>query len=398
MGGFFPGLLGDLLKMLHTDAPFPYELALQLAQSVTAGSSEEHNVEPLERIRVEELTRLAELHVADVTGMTTTMGGRPLSVVATSRADWARRSLEQWRGLLEKVGEALLPAHEPGELTAEDGADTEDDEMANFFAKWASAVAPAMVAMQFGSLIGHLAGRTLGQYELPLPGVGSEIAVVPANELQFSQDWSLPSDDVTLYFRVRDVATHAILCRPHVAQRLEDLLVEHAKGFHPDPSALEAKMNDAALGGSTDVDALMRLFGDPSALGELVDTPELRRTRAELRALGASIAGYVEWVCDTVAARATSSADALREALRRRRLTPSDEERSTDALFGLLTGQQAVDLGQRFVRGVLDRSGESDLAKLWVVEANLPTPAELDAPGLWMERVNLPPMSDETPS
>jgi len=390
MGGFFPGLLGDLLKMLHTDGPFPFELALQLAQSVTAGSGEERNVEPLDRIRVEELTRLAELQVADVTGMTTTVGGRPLSIVATTRPDWARRSLEGWRGLLEQVGTGLLPEADTGETLNED--DDADEEMAAFFAKWATAVAPAMIAMQFGSLVGHLATRTLGQYELPLPLGGSEIAVVPANELAFAEDWSLAPEDVTLFLRVRDVATHAVLCRPHVARRLEQLLVEHARGFHPDPSALEEKMNDAALGGSADVDGLMRLFGDPSALGELVDTPELRRTRAQLRALGASIAGYVEWVADTVAARATGSADALREAMRRRRVTPTDEERSADALFGLLTGQQAVDLGQRFVRGVLERGGEADLAKLWVVEANIPTPAELDAPGLWIERVNLPPL------
>ena len=140
----------------------------------------------------------------------------------------------------------------------------------------------------------------------------------------------------------------------------------------------------------------MRLFGDPSALGELVDTPDLLRTRAELRALGATLAGYIEWVVDTVAVRATASGPSMHEAMRRRRVESNDDERSADALFGLLTGQQAVDLGQKFVHGILDRGGGADLAKLWVVEANLPTPAELDAPGLWMERVNLPEL-DEPP-
>ena len=82
MGGFFPGMLGDLLKMLRTDAPFPYELSLQLAQSVTTGAGGESNVDPLDRIRIEQLTRLAELQVADVTGMTTTPSGRPMAVVA----------------------------------------------------------------------------------------------------------------------------------------------------------------------------------------------------------------------------------------------------------------------------------------------------------------------------
>jgi uncharacterized protein (DUF2342 family) len=42
------------------------------------------------------------------------------------------------------------------------------------------------------------------------------------------------------------------------------------------------------------------------------------------------------------------------------------------------------------VRGVIERGGDVELAKLWTVEENLPTPAEVDAPGLWIARVNLP--------
>ena len=41
------------------------------------------------------------------------------------------------------------------------------------------------------------------------------------------------------------------------------------------------------------------------------------------------------------------------------------------------------------VQGVLERSGELDLARLWVDEEHLPTPAEVEAPGLWLARINL---------
>ena len=33
---------------------------------------------------------------------------------------------------------------------------------------------------------------------------------------------------------------------------------------------------------------------------------------------------------------------------------------------------------------------EEGLARLWSDERNLPTPAELDAPGLWLARIDLP--------
>ena len=40
--------------------------------------------------------------------------------------------------------------------------------------------------------------------------------------------------------------------------------------------------------------------------------------------------------------------------------------------------------------GVVERAGEESLARLWEPVRNLPTPAEVDAPGLWLERIDLP--------
>ena len=244
--------------------------------------------------------------------------------------------------------------------------------------------------MQVGSVVGHLARRTLGQYELPLPRrAGGELLVVPANAEEFASAWSLPPDDVALWLAVRDVATHAVLSRPHVSARLEALLVEQARGFRPDPRALEARLGEAE-GGLGDLSDLTRLLADPAALQEVAETPELRRVRSELQALGATIGGYVEWATDTAALHAIGVRAAIREAMRRRRVERGEQERVAEALFGLLLDQDQLDRGEAFVRGVLERGGESELAKLWVVEANLPTPAEVDAPGLWIERVNLP--------
>jgi uncharacterized protein (DUF2342 family) len=42
------------------------------------------------------------------------------------------------------------------------------------------------------------------------------------------------------------------------------------------------------------------------------------------------------------------------------------------------------------VRGVLERGGKPALQRLWQSERELPTPAEVDAPGLWLARIDLP--------
>jgi uncharacterized protein (DUF2342 family) len=39
----------------------------------------------------------------------------------------------------------------------------------------------------------------------------------------------------------------------------------------------------------------------------------------------------------------------------------------------------------------VERAGEPGLARLWESAWELPTPAELEAPGLWLARIDLPP-------
>lgn len=388
MGGFPPGLLGDLLRLVRTDAPLQWDLALQLAVTVAADGQPEPNVEPIQRMRTEELTRIAELQVGDVTGMPTTASGRPVAVVAAGPAEWARRSLESWRPLIEEFAAAIRPTtgteapEEPGEPEA--GLNV-------LLEKWVSAIAPAMIALQVGSLIGHLARRTLGQYELPLPRLSSdEIVVVPANIAAFASEWSLESDDVSLWVAAHDLAAHAVLSRPHVRARLQSLLVAHARSFRPDLGALERQLGEAFASESADFADLGRLLGDPAALAAPADTPELRRVRAELAALISAFAGYVEWVTDAVTTRAIGARRPVAEALRRRRIERSDDERAAETLFGLRLDQDALDRGEAFVRGVVERGGDTELGKLWTAADNLPTPAEIEAPGLWIARVNLP--------
>ena len=388
MGGFFPNMLGDLLRLLKTDGPFPFEIAQQLAVSIASEGSPSP-VDPLDRIRLEELVRIADLQVADVTGMTTGVGGRPVSILPLTRPEWALSNLTSWRPALEALATELRPSAEAP--TAKPSDEDDERDVASLIGQWAGAVAPAMIAMQFGSLVGHLATTTLGQYELVLPRLSDdELTVVPENLAAFAKDWSLPKDDVAFFLTVRDVTLQAVMSRPHVRARLLDLILQHAKGFRPDPQALESAFGEASLGDSPGLEELSQLLGTPTALGSMADTPEHQRVSAELQTIAAAIGGYAEWVTKTVSERSIGTSAPILEALRRRRVERSENERLADSLFGLAIDQSAIDKGEAFIRGVLDRHAERELASLFVVPEHLPTPAEIGAPGLWIERINLP--------
>jgi uncharacterized protein (DUF2342 family) len=76
--------------------------------------------------------------------------------------------------------------------------------------------------------------------------------------------------------------------------------------------------------------------------------------------------------------------------MRRRRAGASDGERFAARLLGLEVGRRQYERGTAFVEGVVERAGEEGLARLWHSERELPTAAELDAPGLWLARIDLP--------
>ena len=92
---------------------------------------------------------------------------------------------------------------------------------------------------------------------------------------------------------------------------------------------------------------------------------------------------------DAIGGGLLSSYGMITEAARRRRVEADESDRFVARLFGLELGQPTYDTGAAFVDGVVERAGFDALDPLWADEANLPTPAEIEAPGLWLARLEL---------
>jgi len=78
------------------------------------------------------------------------------------------------------------------------------------------------------------------------------------------------------------------------------------------------------------------------------------------------------------------------EAMRRRRVEAGEADRFVAKLIGIDLTQERYDRGSAFVDGIVERAGPDALGRLWATERDLPTPAEIDAPGLWLARIDLP--------
>ena len=385
------GLLGDLLKVIGSGpgrGDSWFEAARALAFGVATDGGTDDQPDPLVRIAFDELARVAELHVADATGIPPSVAGPQVSFDAVGPGQWSFAVLQAYRPVLK----AMVEAQQQGAAAVPSAMDLSalDPEMAGglgpLLGQFAQTLGPVFLGMQFGSAAGHLARRAFGQYALPLPWPEStSLLLVPGNVARFAEDWSLPLQEVQLWVCLRELTMHAVLTRPGVRSSLTTLLGDASAHAAAAQRSVVERLGE----GLGDPSSLEEALGDPEALLSDLISPEQRSISGALTAQTTAIGAYVDHVTSTVAASLTSNPAALREAWYRYRIEEGKGEAAFAGLFGLAVGQAEVDRGRAFVQGVIERAGVDALARLWADELDLPTPAEVDAPGLWLARIGL---------
>ncbi len=368
----------DLARLFAGQGPVNWDIARQIAVWTATEGETEPNIDPIERIRFEELARVADLHVSDATGLSTTLGGGLRTVTPVTRADWALKTLDAWRPFLERLARAVAAAG--------DSEGTGPDPATQLLGDLGRVVGPVLLGMQSGYMVGHLGRRALGQYDVPVPrGTSDELLVVPANLNAFAGEWSIPDDDLRLWVLLQEITHHAVLGRPHVRARLEALVDDYVGLFEVDTGALEGSFADID---PTDPSSFAKALSPETLLG-IIQTPAQREVAGRIETLLAAVAGYVDYILDSVGHGLVGSNARIAEALRRRRVESSEGTRFVERLLGLHVGPAQYDKGHAFVHGVVERAGVEGLARLWISERELPTPAELDAPGLWLARIDI---------
>jgi putative hydrolase len=373
-------LFGDLANLFAQQGAMGWDAAKQFAVMVATGGTSEPNVDPLERITLEQLARVAELHVSQATGLVVPSGPAG-AVEPVTRAAWASRTLDHHRPYFELLATSL----------GAPDASVDPDDPLGFMAPLLKMAGPMLLSMSAGSMVGHLAQRSFGQYDLPLPRpAGSGMLIVPANLDRFGDEWSLDGDDLRLWVCLHETTWHTVLAVPSVRSRYDGLLRGWLSGFDPDGGDLGERLAGLDPASLTDPTSLPEALSDPEVLLGAIRSPAQDALLPELEALVAVLVGYVDHVMDTVGAPLLGTWDMLTEALRRQRVEAGPGDRLVEKLFGLELSVRQVERGRAFVDGVVERAGDDGLRRLFDGERLLPTPNEVDAPGLWLARIDLP--------
>jgi len=389
----FEGLpmFGDISRMLQGQGPLNWDAARQFAiMSATGGDGgmaglagmggtapvSTPNIEPSVRLKYGELANIARLHVADVLGIDVP----EIEPSVATPEQWATQTLEAYRPLFTDMATSL---------GSTDDADAGSDPMAQMMAGLSKMMAPAMMGMAVGSMVGNLAARAFGVYDLPIPRATPALVLVPPTIDAFAAEWDIDLDEMRLWVLGHELAGLAVFSVDHIAEHLRQLVQRHVGAFRPDASAVTDKLTGMDGDMSDPMAAMQQAFGDPEVLLGAVRSDEQLEMEPLLDAAVATVIGVIDWVVDAVAVRVIGG-DALQiaEAVRRRRSETSPDDLFVERLLGIRLGSTQTARGKSFVQGVVDRAGERGLAPLFSDASAMPTPNEIEAPGLWLARVS----------
>jgi len=323
-----PGMsfFAEIAKAMASKGPVQWDVARQFAMMTATNSTSEANVDPAVRISVQQLAAVADMHVRDVTGLTTTNTMKVPEIDVVNRSMWVHHTLEAYKPLFTEFatsiyGQTLI---NPNSVAIENTPDLSADvpnELNEMISNLTKMMAPAMLGMSVGSMIGQLALRAFGQYDLPLPrDPATQLLFVARNCEEFARDWSINISEMQMWLLVQELTFHAVFKVPHIREAITIAVKNHVAGFRPNPDALADRLGTMDITSTDPAVMMQRLLADPTMLIGAVRSPGQEALAPMLDAMISTVVSYVDHIVDTVAGRILGTGDQIAEAVRRRRV------------------------------------------------------------------------------
>jgi putative hydrolase len=363
--------------------PVNWDLAKNIARQTVAQKGDA-SVLDTDRNKVNEALRLADLWLEDATefpsGIRTTQ--------AWSRAEWVEATLPVWSKLCDPIAtravEAMsgLISTDPAEM----GADLPPEIQAMVgglgglggLGEMMRRIGGMMVGGQTGAAVGALAEEVVSSTDVGLPlGPAGTAALLPAGVAAFGAGLSVDLDEVRLFLALREAAHHRLFDHvPWLRSRLLGAVEDYARGIKVDTSALRDAMPQID---PSNPEALNEALSG-AALFQPEDSPEQKAALARLETMLALVEGWVSTVVVAAASGRLPQADALAEAIRRRRATGGPAERTFATLVGLELRPRRLREAAAIWQGLTTERGVTGRDAVWAHPDLLPTTDDLEDP------------------
>jgi putative hydrolase len=346
-------LFSKLFELFNQPGPVNWKLAAEVARHL---SGERQPVEPWAAEEFRELARLSEYRLEELAPFPV----RPaIDVLPLDPRSWAEKNLELYGSLVEPFAASMGG----GEL-----------------APMMAQLAPAMIGLQVGSLVGSLSAWAVAGFDAGLPPdqTGPLTLIVP--NIAALKVPGVDEREVRLWVTANEVAFRAVCDIPWVRDRVADLVTDYAAAAQIDPTKLSGLM----LGG-TDPSDIERAIEEAGGIEGLIGGEEAEGPRAELEAFLGALTGCARLLARRAIAEMAPNFDEISAERDRERESIADAP-----TIGIgPVPPEATQAGDAFNQEVERRYGDDSLATLWSDPSRMPTATELRDPTAWAARVLL---------
>jgi len=366
-------LFREIQKLLASgQGPINLEIARQVANALNQDASD--HLDAVETRAFTEAVGAAEYVVAGYSRLT---GDEPMRAEVIGRRRWIVSTMSGWGWLLTLVASRL--SSEVTSFASERG------EEVNPMGAVMGQIAPLLLGMQAGTLIGQLARDALGRYDPAIPREDDgHLFFVSSTVNEVADGYGFDRDTFRRWLALEDVARHtATRVSPWIDRYSRSLFVELVESLEIDASDLERKLADLQSRGP---EALQEGF-DTSDMLPIVQTPRHTKALDTLRAFTAVIEGYARHVANAVSEEVVGDSARIEKGMQRRSASPTAGRAMLRAMLGLTFDPLLAQSGVTFCNAVVELRGIPSLNRLWEAPDNLPTLTEIRDPFQWIERV-----------
>ncbi len=246
-----------------------------------------------------------------------------------------------------------------------------------------------VVSAELGVLLGYLARRVLGQYDLALlgrePVTSGKLYFVEPNIRATEQMLKLPKDEFRMWLALHET-THAFEFEAHPWLRdyFNGMLDSYFEFLRQDAEELR-KRGVQGLGIFVERIRNRRTDG---AWMEALMTPDQRRIYDQMQATMCIIEGYSNHVMNAVGKDLLPSY----EHISRRFAVRQQQRTMAEQLFAQITGlnvkMEQYRLGEAFINRIVAERDHATARRVWIGPDYLPTMEEIRNPEAWLVRTD----------
>ena len=360
--------------------PVNWDLAKNVARHAIVAAGDP-SVLDAQRREITEAVRLADLWLDEAASFPS--GVRKIE--AWSRSEWLEATFPVWAKLCDPIAAkgveamsgmfnadpAQLGGEVPEELRQALGAFGGAGGLGGLGAMMRQ-IGGAMIGSQTGTAVGELAREVVGSADIGLPlGPEGVAALLPAGVAEFGQGLSVDAGEVRLFLALREAAHQRLFAHvPWLRAYLLGAVEQYASGITVDMARLQEAMPEVDI---TNPEALRdALSGE--GLFRPEDTPAQKAALTRLETALALVEGWVATVVSAAARERLTHADALAEAIRRRRATGGPAERTFATLVGLELRPRRLREATAIWQGMTQARGIDGRDALWAHPDLLPPP------------------------